>query len=316
MKRIDVKTAAQRLCGARDALILTHKNPDGDTLGAAFALWDFFRVRGVRAAVKCSDEIPSIYAVVSDEYARSAQEFEPSFVIALDCSDERRLGRYSDVHVALCVDHHGSQNFFADETLLDEGRASCSEIMLDIFDEIGFAPTKYMADCLYMGAATDTGCFRFANTEARTHTAAARLIEAGASAYDLNVIFFMTRSARRVEVEREIFNTLDIRCGGAAAFVVLSREFLEKSGAEIGDLEGISDIPLTIEGVSVGVTIRQQSDCNKVSLRTRGVDACEICALFGGGGHYNASGFETAEMTADEIISALEREISLRLKRD
>lgn len=291
MKEIKLETAALRIAAARDVHIFCHKNPDGDTLGSAFALWAFLRSRGVRTAVRCTDPIGSVYDFLTDEY--SEEEFEPACRIAVDCSDINRLGSYSTLVFDVCIDHHGSQTFFANETWVDAASASCSEMILQLLERLDAQLTQYICDALYAGMSTDTGCFRFGNTTAATHMAAARLIALGARHTELNRQFFMQKTRARVALERAVYNSLDFRCGGQLAIVALTRSVLDETGAQPDDLDGLSDMPRCVQGVEIGVTIREEENYNKASLRSTHVDISGVCRSFGGGGHAFAAGFES-----------------------
>ena len=105
-------------------------------------------------------------------------------------------------HVDLCIDHHASNSGYAYETLLDPGAAAACELMIDVIEEMGVPLTPAIADCLYTGIPTDTGCFRFSSTTARTHKAAARVMEAGANIEMLNARLFESRSRGRIEIEK------------------------------------------------------------------------------------------------------------------
>lgn len=303
MNVITVKdAAAELLANARDALIFCHKNPDGDTLGCAFALRAALLSMGRRAEVRCCDEIPQLYSYMFGP--EDAEEFQPRYYIAVDCSDEYRLGCCAGVPVDFCVDHHPSQSFFAKKTLLDAKSASCCEIMLKILDAMGVEITPNIADCLYTGISTDTGCFRFQNTTASTLRDAARMIDCGAHSSGLNIKLFSTKSRSRLALEREALATLEYHCGDRIAMITISAQAFAGTGARPDDLEGLSELPNAIEGVECGFTIREMDGYYKISARTHTIDAAAICAKFGGGGHARAAGCEST-LPLPELKKAL-----------
>ena len=111
--------------------------------------------------------------------------FSPAFVVAVDVAGIQLFGERNNIrdyaeHVNLCIDHHGSNSGYAYETLVDDHAAAAAELLTTLIPEMGAKITPEIASCLYTGVATDTGCFRFSNTTAETHRAAAALIEAGA----------------------------------------------------------------------------------------------------------------------------------------
>ena len=294
---VDRQTAVLRLRGAEDVLILCHKNPDGDTIGCAGALCLALKALGKNAAVLCSDPIPSLYDFMGLELFDSS--FTPGFVVAVDVAsiqlfgDRNNVQKYAE-HVDLCIDHHASNSGYAYETLLDPGAAAACELMIDVIEEMGVPLTPAIADCLYTGISTDTGCFRFSSTTARTHKAAARVMEAGANIEMLNARLFESRSRGRIEIEKMALESLEYFFDGRCAMICLTWDQIVTSGVAVAELEDLTSLPRSIEGVEVGLTLRQQKDGSyRISIRTAGaVDACAIARHLGGGGHARAAGCE------------------------
>ena len=294
---VDRQTAVLRLRGAEDVLILCHKNPDGDTIGCAGALCLALKALGKNAAVLCSDPIPSLYDFMGLELFDSS--FTPGFVVAVDVAsiqlfgDRNNVQKYAE-HVDLCIDHHASNSGYAYETLLDPGAAAACELMIDVIEEMGVPLTPAIADCLYTGISTDTGCFRFSSTTARTHKAAARVMEAGATIEMLNARLFESRSRGRIEIEKMALESLEYFFDGRCAMICLTWDQIVTSGVAGAELEDLTSLPRSIEGVEVGLTLRQQKDGSyRISIRTAGaVDACAIARHLGGGGHARAAGCE------------------------
>ena len=202
---VDRQTAVLRLRGADDILILCHKNPDGDTIGCAGALYLALKALGKNAAILCSDPIPKMYDYMELRWFDGS--FNPAFVVAVDVASIQLFGENNNVpqyaaHTNLCIDHHASNSGYAYETLLDPGAAAACEFLLDVIVDMGVTITPQIANCLYTGIATDTGCFKFASTTPRTHMAAARVMEAGADVEKLNARLFESRSHARITAER------------------------------------------------------------------------------------------------------------------
>ena len=314
---VDRQTAVMRLRSAQDILILCHKNPDGDTIGCAGALYLALKSLGKNAAILCSDPIPSLYDFM--ELRLYDASFTPGFVVAVDVAsiqlfgDRNNMQKYA-AHVDLCIDHHASNSGYAYETLLDPGAAAACELMIDVIEEMGVTLDPSIASCLYTGIATDTGCFRFSSTTAHTHQAAARLIEAGADLEMLNARLFESRSRARIEIERMALESLEYFFDGRCAMIYLTWDQIVTSGVPGAELEDLTSLPRSIEGVEVGLTLRQQKDGSyKISIRTaEGVDACAIAKRLGGGGHARAAGCElegNLENTKAAVLAEVEREL-------
>ena len=201
-EQLNVQQMAQRLLAADNILILCHKNPDGDTIGCGSALYYALKALEKTTAVLCSDTVPSRYAFTNPRLFKG--EFEPRTVIAVDVAGLQLFGENNGVpqfarHVDLCIDHHAGNNGYADFTLLDAGAAAAAELLYQVIAEMGVTITPHIADCLYTGIATDTGCFKFSSTTANTHTVAAKLIEAGCHVEELNTLLFDTKPRERME---------------------------------------------------------------------------------------------------------------------
>ncbi len=316
---VDRKTAVARLRAAQDILILCHKNPDGDTIGCAGALYLALKTLGKNVSVLCSDPVPALYDFMELRWFDAS--YEPAFVVAVDVAsiqlfgDRNNVQKYAE-HVQLCIDHHASNSGYAYETLLDPGAAAASELMIDIIEEMGVSITADIAACLYTGIATDTGCFRFSNTTAKTHLAAARVIEAGANVETLNARLFESRSRARLEIERMALESLEYFFDGRCAMIYLTWDQIVTSGVPGAELEDLTSLPRSIEGVEVGLTLRQQKDGSyKISVRTAGtVDACAIARHLGGGGHSRAAGCEISG-NLDSARYAVLEEVRKELER-
>ncbi len=295
-EKIDIATVAQRLLGHDEILIISHKNPDGDTLGTAGALYWALRGLGKTAAILCSDAVHPRYDYM--ELELFYEQFKPHYVVAVDIAGPQlfgeKAGAWAD-KVNLCIDHHGSNSGFAEELFLDDTAAATAEIMYAVLVEMGVKIDARMASCLYTGVATDTGCYRFANTTARTHHVTAELLELGADLIQLNELLFENRTKQRVAIEQLALSTLEYHYEGRCALVCLTRRQLAGAGnVTEADLEGITSLPRSIEGVLVGITMRQQPGGSyKISVRTKvGLDAVDAVRGLGGGGHAQAAGCE------------------------
>ena len=306
---LHVEQAAAKLRDADNILILCHKNPDGDTIGCGSALYDALASLGKTAAVLCADPIPRRFRYTQPRLFRG--EFEPSLVVAVDVAGLQLFGdtglmRAYSRRVDLCIDHHAGNNGYAQYTLLDAGAAATAELLCEVIEAMGVEIDPHMADCLYTGLATDTGCFRFANTTAKTHRIAARLIEAGARVEELNTILFATKTRGQMEAERMARSHLEYALDGSCAIIWLDRDEIEASQADPSDLEELTALPIGIEGVKIGLTFRQQpSGSWRVSIRTvKGVDAVAVARRLGGGGHLRAAGCELLG-TLDNAKSAV-----------
>lgn len=295
MCNLNAAGAAELLLSQDNILILTHRNPDGDTLGSAFALLRALRACGKTAKVLCADEIPHKYSYMWQ--GLSELQFEPQFVTAVDIADEKLLGASVESvyggKVDLCIDHHMSNTKYAKALYLAECAATC-ELIWAVLSELGTELTVEIADCLYTGLSTDTGCFRYSNVTAETMEIAAKMLRAGAHFDTINRVMFETKTRAYLKLEELVLKDLELYFGGKCALVTITQEMFRESGSNESECDGIASLPRKIEGVLVGVTLRERTDGTfKVSLRTYApLDAAKICGILGGGGHARAAGCE------------------------
>ena len=304
--------AAGLLKQADRILILCHQFPDGDTLGCGSALCRGLRQLGKRAAVRCSDKIGPKYQFLFQDLPDDS--FEPDLIVAVDIADEQLFGE--PLHglyagkVDLCIDHHPSNTLYAKQTLLSPKSAATCEVIFDLLHRMGVTVTAEIAAPLYTGITTDTGCFRYTNVTPVTYRIAADLVETGIDAPRINREMFDTKSRARLEMERRVLDSIAYDCGGTVAVIEITKKMIAESGASEDDLDGLATIPREIEGVLVGVTLREKEDGSwKVSLRARTpANASEICEKFGGGGHRGAAGCTLRmplEQAKRELLSAV-----------
>ncbi len=292
---IGITAAAQALLVAEDVLLICHKNPDGDTIGSACALQHALQQKGKRCAILCADPIHQRFLYMQP--AIFENNFTPAYVVAVDLAGEQLMGDTAAVYAQrcnLCIDHHPSNTGYANQLLLQGDAAACAQIMLEVIEEMGVELTPLIASCLYTGLATDTACFRFSNTTPATHRTAAKLIELGADYIAINKLFFESKSRQRLELEKMALNSIEFFFGGRCAVLIITEDMVQASGAQQPDLDGITAIPRSIEGVDFGITMRQKAGgAWKVSVRTtQGYSATAVAKNLGGGGHERAAGCE------------------------
>ncbi len=272
--------------------ILTHGHPDGDTLGSGYSICLMLRALGKKANVINNDEIPRKFNyLVTDK-----QSFEEQTVISVDIADANLMGSkiqpIYENRVELCIDHHASNRSYAKLEYVDATASATAEIIFELIGLLGIECDKQIADRLYTGITTDTGCFRYANVTPRTHRIAAELMTMGADAAGINVAMFETKTRTYAALEKLALEGMEFYFDGKCAIMTITQAMFEQSGSNEGECDGIAAMPRQIEGVKVGVTIRERRDGGyKASVRTHSpVDASAICAAFGGGGHKNAAG--------------------------
>ena len=289
-----VKEAAAWLGSHDRYLILTHKRPDGDTIGCAAGLCRGLRGLGKTAHI-CPGTGETHLFTPYLEGLLAPEGFQPETVVSVDIAAR---GLFTDTGrpwlergIDLAIDHHPSQEFFAKETCLDASRAACGEIIYEILAQLGQVNAE-TALPLYVAVSTDTGCFQYGNTTAHTHRVAAALMDTGLDVFPLNKRHFRTKTWARLQVERLIVERMHRYEDGKIAVAPVSLSLLDEAGATEEDMEDIAAFLGQIEGVETSITIRELADGGcKLSVRTSGgLNATKVCAVLGGGGHAAAAG--------------------------
>ena len=309
MKNLTRAEAAGFLLANDNYTILTHRRPDGDTLGSAAALCLGLQKLGKRAWVlnptEALDGLSWLLADITKDYAE-----ESDTIVAVDVAAPNMLPRDSaDLaeKCALRIDHHGSCTPFAREELVDPESASCAEIICDLLTLLGIEPDEDIADALYVGVSTDTGCFRYANTNAHAFMVASLCARAGADISGLNLELFETNSLAKLRIQAWIVENVKIFGDGELAIVAIPKAVEERLGVSEADMGNISSYARSIEGVCLAATLRQgKYGETKISIRAvPGWDAAAVCERFGGGGHPGAAG-ATSRLTLEETVKLLE----------
>ena len=291
---VDVAGAAAALQGADDILILSHRRPDGDTAGCAGALCRALRQIGKTAYILENPEITKRYMpLIVPCYP--PEGFQPQFVVSTDIAEEKLFPDTAEPYkgkVDLVIDHHRSNLGFGKKNLVRPDAGACAEVLYDVIMALGVKLTTDIAECVYIGVSTDTGCFKFSNTTAHTHAVAAACLTAGIDGGEINRALFETKTMPRFQMERIIFDTMEFYEDGAIAVAVLWRADIDRTGADMDDLDSIASLTRQIEGVQIGITLTENKDGTvKASVRTtKEMDASAICRKCGGGGHIRAAG--------------------------
>lgn len=290
---ITLESAAKTLLSKDKILILTHRSPDGDTIGSGYALAMALRKLGKNVKVDCTDPFPEKYSYFTDKLEKL--EFDEEFVVSVDVADTKLLGEklsdYAD-KIDLCIDHHGSNTKFAKEYYVESSAAAAAQVIAKLIKFMNVEFDKDIANAIYTGITTDTGCFRYTNVTAETHRIAADMIDCGAESGMINRLMFETKSRSRLEIERRVMDSMQFYLDGKCAIAYATIDMMKESGAVDSDMEGVASLPRQIEGVMAGITLREKNNGKfKISVRTTDeLDASAICANFGGGGHKAAAG--------------------------
>lgn len=306
----DFFKTAKELLSHDGILIVTHKNPDGDTLCSASALCSALRRAGRTSYLFDNPQITKRYSQYTSPYIAPAS-FKPGYIVSVDVAAEDMYCRGFEGHTGFCIDHHATNPLFGDCNCVMPEKSSCSEIILGIIEEMNGNVTPLEAEMLYVGLSTDCGCFQYGNTNADSHTAAARLISFGAEIFPLNQKYFRKVTRERLMLERMIYNSMEFYHDSHVVVCTVTLDMLSESGAVEDDLDDIAALPGRTDSMTVGITVRElEKGLSKISVRTDGeYSANFICSAFGGGGHAMAAGctiHESPEKAKQLILEVID----------
>ncbi len=291
--------------------ILTHDYPDGDTLGSGYALCLALQQLGKNARVIKAKNPPN-FLFLQDGVQE--QSFVAETIVSTDIADEKLMGINREKYegkIDLCIDHHLINRVNAPLKYVDGTAAANCEIIYKILCALDVKFTKQIANCLYTGISTDSGCFRYTNTTSDTMRIAADLIDLGCDKDTINKTMFETKSKARVRLDRAVYDSMLYCAEGKCAIIYTTLDMQKALNIGDDELEGLASIPRQIEGVLIGITMREkEGGAFKVSVRTNeNVNAAEFCEKFGGGGHFAAAGCSikgSLEEVRSKLIDAAE----------
>ena len=334
-RRLGLTETAARLPAGETVLILLHRHPDGDAIGAGFALKRLLEAMGSTAYCICEDEIPERLRFLTEGLQESIRaehlpaDLTITRIVSVDTASPAQAGTIYPLYEGrfdLMIDHHAKGEMYADG-YVDGSASSAGELVYRLSRELvrtGRMPAipEGVDRLLYAAISSDTGCFKYSNASPETHRAAAVLLESakGESGYDpadINHRLFGVKSYDLLRAEKVGFNRLRLFAGGLLGIVDMPYAVKTEMGFSDEHFDTLVDVARGLQGVQVAAAIRQPTDegIYRVSMRSScHVDVAAVCAEFGGGGHIKAAGCTVSceggieavvEMIAEAVVAAL-----------
>jgi phosphoesterase RecJ-like protein len=317
------------LARCRRVLITTHVRPDGDACGTAVAMALGLRRHKIESEILLLSRLPRKYAFIFDENQIKHHDAEvawPSLesfdaLLVVDTGTWSQLPGLRDrlngwTKPRLVLDHHLTQEDWADVKLVQTDAAAAGEIAAELLHRWNVALTKPIATALFLAIASDTGWFQFSNTRPATLRLAADLMEAGVDTDSMYQHLYQNERAERVALQTLAQDSLELLHQGRLAVMKVKKEDFQQTGSAVSDTENLINIPLQIRSVQVSILIIEPPEGwpIRVSLRSKGqVDVARFAEKFGGGGHARASGLKIAgtidhahELVVAEMTRTLE----------
>jgi phosphoesterase RecJ-like protein len=298
------KTAAESrrkilevLEGPGPFLIAFHRKPDGDALGSGLALRLWLEGRGKRVDVVNSDGVPEPFGFLPSAdrvVLKTPPDILGCTAFVLDTPDASRAalaeGVLAQATLVVNIDHHPDNTSYGDINLVDPSASSVALIIYELLADTGELSAA-ISSLLYVGAMTDTGGFRFGNTDARTLRTAADLVVLGASPTDLANAVYGEQPLGRLRLLGMVLSTTETELDGQVAVSMLTERMKGDAGSTGEDIEGMASFGRLIRGVEVALLLREEDGRIRASLRSKGaVDVNAVASRLGGGGHKAASG--------------------------
>jgi phosphoesterase RecJ-like protein len=309
------RSVVTRLRDARDVLVVSHENPDADTLGAALSIRRLVEWGGGRASLVCSDVPPPLYDFLPGiRDVRTDPEPARSYdlVVILDCGSLDRIGAVRDRHATLfegvprlVIDHHASNGSTGPDDWVDPEAAATCELVALLAASLGVGLDLgggALATALMAGIVMDTATFAHPNATPRTLAVAAALVAAGAPLAEISRRLYRTKPDVQLRLFGRVLDRLQTAAGGLVVHSTLMAADITETGAMSAHSEGIIDLLSQSEAAEVAILFKEAGPAmTRISVRTKpdGVDATVLTGLFGGGGHARAAGASVAAGIAE-----------------
>jgi phosphoesterase RecJ-like protein len=318
-KNDSVRLIGEKILSSRRIVITSHLRPDGDSLCTSLALAEMIEGLGKRVRIINHDPTPLPFSQLPEVKRITIGQIPArgfDLVILLECASVERSGmEHLDHYFKINIDHHYSNDDYADINWIDPSAAAVGEMAFLLAERMGFPLTPEVAGHLYCALVSDTGCFQFSNTSARAFEVCHKLVLAGATPTRTNEFLFNTNSPQKIKLLGQVLSTLRINPRGNIAAITMFRKDLRALDLREIDTEDITTLARSIRGVEV-VLFFKEMDRNtfRVSIRSKGkVNAAAIAEHFAGGGHVHAAGF-TAVGRYQDLIKAVPKKVETLLR--
>jgi bifunctional oligoribonuclease and PAP phosphatase NrnA len=299
-----------RLKNSRSVLLATHVNPDGDAIGSLLAMGLSMEALKIKVTLFCQSPIPALYRFLpwSHRVCRVPGDYKQyETAVVLDCGDFERIGDsvewMQQIPVIINIDHHLTNTRFGTFNLVVVDACATCEIIYQLLLKMDVIISQPIARCLYTGIITDTGSFRFSNTNRMAFEICEELVKSGVDPHEVAKHVYGQYSLSRIKLLNLALESLEISKNGKISLMTLTDKMLKETGTQNEDIDGMINYARRIKNVKVAVLIQEYRNGRPitgergryhVSLRSDGsVDVANIALSFGGGGHVTAAGFCT-----------------------
>lgn len=292
----------EELANAKNILIISHVNPDGDTLGASVAMFlalskaypqKEITVTALNQIPELYEFIPSVEKIVPIENLSQDKYFD--MAIAVDVASKDRMSKaltfFDNARITVNIDHHKTNNAYGTINFVEPHASSASEVVFKLLKNCDFEIEKDTANCIYTGIMTDTGSFRYENTSEHTFEIASELIALGADPCKISKAYYDCRPKAMVSLHAHAVCNAVFLYDNRVAYTYVTKEVFEKCNAQDEHTDGIAELLRQIKTVELAFVLKETSmGHTKISMRSKSIDCAKLCEKYDGGGHAHAAG--------------------------
>ena len=312
------KKAYEKVKEANYIVLISHINPDGDALGSSLSLYPILKNMGKKVSVfNVTKPLPE-YLDFLPNFNKVTNKLPKNYdlMISFDCGSFDRLGIEDKPPFLINFDHHISNTNYGDLNIIDPTAASTSQVVYNFCKANGISIDKDSATCMYTALVTDTGSFQYESVNEKVFLMAPDLVKSGVKPDFVARMLFQRDRLSRLRLLAKAYDTIEMCCDGEAAFVEVTKEMMEITGAIKDDTDTIVNSVRNIASVEIACMLREDDDGIKISLRSKNyADVSKIAVKYGGGGHIRAAGATIkGEFDFEKVKNMLKEDIKEALK--
>jgi len=305
--RFHVEAVKDLLASAKNITILTHLNPDGDTIGTGLGIFNLLSKEKNRRVeiVNASNMLPKYLDFLPNfSKIKHTMDFEESLIIACDCGNIKRLGFDLEGREVLNIDHHKSNDHYGKINVIIPEYAAASQVAYRLFKELYTIDTN-TAKCFYTALLSDTRYFTTSSVDQCVFEVAKELVDLGIDPAEVAFNFTQRKSLSSVRILQKALQRLELSCEAKVATLYVTKEDVADTGATMPDMEGIVDYARSLVTVEIALFVIELQEGIRVSIRSKNVDVVALAEKFGGGGHTHAAGFSSSKRNLQETIDIM-----------
>jgi len=300
----DVKVKIEQ---AQSITILSHLNPDADTLGTALGIYALLTKQKDKKVevVNASKALPNYLDFLPNfKKIKYKMDYTDSLIISCDCGSIDRLGFDLEGREILNIDHHKSNTMYGVINVIIPEYASASQVAYSLFDRL-YNIDAQVATCFYTALLSDTRYFTTSSVNEEVFAVAKALVSKGAIPNEIAYNFTQRRPLASVRILEKALSTLALYKEAKIASLYVNKCDIISSGAQVPDMEGIVDYARSLVTVEIALFAMELDEGIRISLRSKHLDVSSIAIAFGGGGHKVAAGFTLKQCGLQESIDII-----------